>query len=32
MPSIVTGTEYLILLAGGAVCIVIGIVAAIFKR
>lgn len=32
MPSMVTGTEYMILLAGGAVCIIIGIVAAIFKR
>lgn len=32
MPSLVTGQEYLILLAGGAVCIIIGIVAAFFKR
>lgn len=32
MPSMVTGNEYLILLAGGAVCIVFGIVAAFFKR
>jgi hypothetical protein len=32
MPSLVTGNEYMILIAGLAVCIVGGFIVALFKR